>query len=584
VRVRPLEVPSPEAEGCVVPQQIYGGLVVPNQEGRLFGQLRDAAKLRKVVGGVATGEGDSVAILIRAAVEYVRTHVEDAAPNPNVAMALADLAVTGRAAFNDFCFIQPQDSPIQSAVHAFYANDPRVDSNLIFEGVKAVLDRAYRVVWFLRGRAARGDLGWIAVSGEDDIPHRPVNVVGSKFPQCDLLFTVPTVPPTAHEVVVSSRFVIATANEPVDPPILPAQRICPPNLEPVLPENDRIILFIHGSDSRLEEAEALIPHLVRTPDGRPTGFSVVSMDLPGSGYVNPIDHLEVAPFDPGKPVSTILWLRSHLALMPFLEQFIVRFISALSSRLGQPGIVEGRLAAVIGGSLGGNLGLRLAQRSYPGIRNVVAYSPGSVWNAANDMLMERGAEIAIGSVTAPEFPETRAAFIKSVFEGGLPSRPQADQWYRDGWPCKPGYISDARLQRQETYTWQSRRWHWRISLEELGWTWRDPDVVKQFRQPILLGAGSDDNYWPASIYTNTHDLAGEMVTPTWGDTFFFKDTGHSIHAERPAALAAKLFAFLDGPSTVKVPDVKGVAAAEAARTLIQTGLQSPRRTWWISCA
>ena len=53
--------------------------------------------------------------------------------------------------------------------------------------------------------------------------------------------------------------------------------------EPALPEHHRIILFIPGSDSRLEEADDLIPKLLYLPDGRPSGFAVISMDLPGAG-------------------------------------------------------------------------------------------------------------------------------------------------------------------------------------------------------------------------------------------------------------------------------------------------------------
>src|SRR5439155_13886588 len=160
-----------------------------------------------------------------------------------------------------------------------------------------VLDRAYQVAWFLRGETDRGGLGWIAVSGEDDLPHRPVNVPRTPFPQHNLYFTVPG---DLGEVPIQTRFAIATAADPPAPPALPAStRSVPPVLaEPTLPEHDRIILFINGSDSRLEEASDLIPKLVRLPNGRPSGFTVITMDLPGSGYASLIDHTEVGPWDP----------------------------------------------------------------------------------------------------------------------------------------------------------------------------------------------------------------------------------------------------------------------------------------------
>jgi hypothetical protein len=49
-----------------------------------------------------------------------------------------------------------------------------------------VLDTAYSALWAIRAnganwRAYRRQLGWIAVSGEDDLPHRPANI-----PQCSI--------------------------------------------------------------------------------------------------------------------------------------------------------------------------------------------------------------------------------------------------------------------------------------------------------------------------------------------------------------------------------------------------------------
>lgn len=559
MNIRQPEKPSPADESCTVSQQIYGAMLEPSQdpsqEGRLGDTLRKAAQIRKPGGG-----GDAVAILTLAANELCRTHLHDSPPNPSLAMALADLAVTGWVAFQDFCSAPPQDKPIQAVVQGAY---PGADPNLVPDCVREVLDRAYSVAWFLRGQSARGDLGWIAVSGEDDLPHRPVNVPGTKYPQFNLIFTTPGA--TGNPVVVSSRFTIATATRPVDPPVLPPHRTLPRFLEPILPPNDQIILYIHGSDSRLEEAEALIPHLVRTPDGLPTGYSVISMDLPGSGYVNTIDHTDVGAWTPvgflppdpfaippaGNPVNDVLipLVRKQLVLLPFLEQFIVNFVSALSSGLAQPGLVEGRIAAVMGGSLGGNLALRLAQRPEPWLRNLVAYSPGSVWDARGNFGIQLGLSDSIvvnliGRITQDETLQSRADFFAHAFDQKILIHTQPDQWYRDGWPCKPGYITNARLDRRETYTKESRRWHWRISFEELIWTWQDPTLVKNFKQRLLLGAGVMDNNDPINICSNTQGLAKEMREAVDGDTFFFENTGHSIHAERPAALAAKVFDFL----------------------------------------
>ena len=559
MRVRPVEIPRPD-ETCTPPPLVDGflthagmghgldyvlspGLWGPGNEGRLpdvFPALPPfpfGAKVR-----LAAQTKNAAEILTQAAVSQCMASI--GLGSIQAATALADLAVTGRVAHGDFCFNQPQDAQIQAAVGARIGNQPNVTPQGIQAAVAAVLDRAYKVAWFLSGQASRGDLGWIAVSGEDDLPDRPVNVSRTKYPQFDLLFTVPG---ALGSIAVSTRFAIATSVDRAPPPAATAQRACPPILEPSLPPGDRIILYIHGSDSRLEEADDLIPHLVRLPDGRPSGFSVISMDLPGSGYVNPIDHTEVGPWGPWGlakmvPAAAVLAVRNQAALMQFLERFVVNFVSALSSRLGQPGLVEGRIAAVMGGSLGGNLGLRLAQRHEPWLHNVVAYSAGSVWNAARDAAMAEAVVLGLDRPIEPETVGSRAAFFANAFDESLPVKTQPDQWYRDSWPCKVASVNNARLDRQEIYTPQYRRWHWRISLEEVASTWRDPGAPPQFAARLLLGAGQEDNYWPANIFNNTQALAGELSGE--GDTFFFVATGHSIHAERPAALARKVFAFV----------------------------------------
>jgi pimeloyl-ACP methyl ester carboxylesterase len=385
---------------------------------------------------------------------------------------------------------------------------------------------------------------WIAVSGEDDLPHRPVNVPATPYPQHDLFFTVPG---DLGEVAVQTRYSIATAAGP--PALAPStpRRTMPSVAEPVLPERDWIILFINGSDSRLEEAGDLIPKLLRLPDGRPSGFTVISVDLPGSGYMNPIDTTEVGAWPPaGDPAASF-------SLLPFLEQFILRFVATLSTRLGQPGLVESRLAAVIGGSLGGNLALRLARRG-SWIRNAVSWSPGSVWLATavdptrqNDLGLTFGAfqaGIAGGKarIGQLETGASRDAFFASAFDEKIPVKTQPAQWYRDDFPWKQQYIGNARMDRRETYTRQFRDWHWRVSFEELVWSWKNP-AVQDFRSRLLLGAGAEDDIWPVSIFSNTETVAMQLSAVD-GDTFFFDHTGHSIHAERPQLLASRILGFL----------------------------------------
>jgi pimeloyl-ACP methyl ester carboxylesterase len=523
--------------------------LVVGQEWRLIQPLRDAALTM-----------NATSILTEAVVAQCQHYLSGS--SPDLGMAFADLAVTGRNAYQDFVALKPQDGgPIRAAAAAKLATlgTPGVTPQLVLRAESEVLDRAYQVAWFLRAQTPRGNVGWIAVSGEDDLPHRPVNVPRTNFPQSDLYFTVNG---DLGAVVVQTRYAIATATEPDPTPVSLPKRSLPPVPNPALPPNDRIILFIHGSDSRLEEANDIIPKLVRLPDGRPSGFCVISMDMPGSGYVNQIDHTEVGPWTAGTlptwPLPPVGLGSVTISLLPFLERFLVRFVATLGSRLGQP--VESRIAAVMGGSLGGNLALRLARRSEQWIRNsnVIAFSTGSVWHTAGPVnpfdptettdstLLQAGVLLGMPSVGVTEGPASRDQFFAGAFDQRIPDKTQPEQWYRDDFPSKMQYITNARLDRRETYTPQYRRWHWRVSVEELLWSWRDP-AAQNFRARVLLGAGSEDDIRPAHIYTNTRKLAAEL-TATNGDSFFFEHTGHSIHAERPDALGQRILAFLTSPT------------------------------------
>ena len=543
--------------------------MVVGSEWRLIKGLRDAAS-----------SGSALTILTEAVVAQVQ---EDLSRAPTgLGMALADLAVTGRRAFADFASNVPQEGGAIEA-HAkrklTALGTSGATPKLIGYATSAVLDRAYQVAWFLRAQTDRVELGWIAVSGEDDLPHRPVNVPRTPFPQHDLSFLVPKPDSSGDVLRVQTRFAIATATEPAATEVSLPQRALPKEVEPTLPENDRIILFLNGSDSRLEEANDLIPKLVRLPNGRPSGFSVLTLDLPGSGYASLIDHTDVGPWFPHIDPGTRLLDPGPVVLLPFMEDFVVSFVEELSKQLGKKGLVESRLAAVVGGSLGGNLALRLARRPVsvdddrPWVPNAVAWDAGSVWG--HDDAIYVGILGAIPRVGEDETAASRDAFFASAFEEKLPTVPrltQPEQWYRDDWPEKLQYITMARLDRRETYTPQFRHWHWRSSLEELQWSWQDPSV-QDFKSRVLLGAGREDEFWPADFFKNTGKLAIELAD-TDGDSFFFDNTGHSVHAERPEALAGKIMAFLGKPATTdwtnfqvfQVEVVKGAGAGGAPVT------------------
>ena len=168
-----------------------------NSTYRLIPELRQAAQTK-----------DPIQILARAAEAFFfAINLAETVLDKRVALArgnaFADLAVTGREVYREFSgkvFSGGTDSDQLKlgTIDLLVAQDPIPSFTVeqIDEATNMALDRAYKVAWALRGRpgqqaALRADLGWIAVSGEDDKPHRPVNI--------------PPPPYEQHEIVVSTQ-------------------------------------------------------------------------------------------------------------------------------------------------------------------------------------------------------------------------------------------------------------------------------------------------------------------------------------------------------------------------------------------
>ena len=242
-------------------------------EGRLRAELRAAAKA-----------ADPVFMLCQSAKAFARDDTV-------LGRAYADLSVTGKRSFSRF----RQNPPTESNLAGCTGNSRAIDS---------ALNRAYNVANAIRfaNSPDRRRLGWIAVSGEDDQPHRPVNVPSAEFPQYDLTVTVPVrgyngmAPPPP--ITLTTRYMIAQpppgglATAPRD-----SGRNVPADAKPVLDADAEVILFIHGMDSRLEEALDLTHALHRI--GAKTGkkYVIIAMDLPTSGYADNIDHLRIASLE-----------------------------------------------------------------------------------------------------------------------------------------------------------------------------------------------------------------------------------------------------------------------------------------------
>ena len=520
-------------------------LVDTSAEGRLVGWLRSAAQCM-----------DPIEILKQSAVSFYRVYKGIPTDTLDGAMALADLAVSGRRTYSRFSAHPPQEADLLNDVRGRLAGvvQTQADEENVLGMVKATLDRAYRVAWVLRDpnpatrHQTRQSLSpfWIAVSGEDDPPDRPVNVSSAAFPQFDI-------PVTCQGHTVHTRYMIALPGPPPYSWVHPTApfRPIPGILSPVIPADHEVILFIHGHSSRIEESSDLVGPLHQAGLQMGKKYAVVAFDLPSNGYSEMIEHTSIAASN-ATQFSTSPFTSSPATypLLDFLVEFVISFVKALDEHVS----ITNRIAAVIGGSLGGNLCLRLGERNEPWIKNIAAWSPASAWSTFNHDLLKGVALTTVqGRMNEGESASSRSKFFQEAFDStaGPGTPPQPQMWYRDSWPCKASYIADDRIQRQEIYNPIFRRWHWRVALEQLLFSHLNTDTADGSprcaanRTHTFLAAGKDDDYSWSNIYSATRTLADRMaMTP--GTSLFLRNTGHSIHNERPLLLSQNIVRFVLG--------------------------------------
>jgi pimeloyl-ACP methyl ester carboxylesterase len=552
--------------------------------------------------------------------------------NEAMGQALADLSVTGRRAFA--AFKQAKKLPtyctkqMPALASLLPANCPMLSSMPkraeLVKGCQKALDRAYTVANFLRtGQnlqtnpdkvSQRNNLHWIAVSGEDDAPHRPVNVPSSDFPQYDLdvLVEAPLAllgqPPLPPLVTVSTRYVIAQSRPPAQPAITPVNLALRAEPEPIIGPDAEILIFVHGMDSRAEEANDIIKALFKRMAGSRKNLVVISMDLPTSGYATNLNYDQVSPLGLiGGPKVTLLpvpvpippelygpvvpvFLAAGLPppppivppmtpipdfgatgqapLLDFIETFVVRFVETLDRKVP----ITGNIKAVIGGSLGGNISFRLGRRpSVPWLPETVVWSPASIWDSLGEgpapgepwnMLKHLGPRDAWQKANnrdpndpndlGPKRTGLRAAFFGSWDQAIVPvliPKAQSDTWTSENWPCHKSAIVAARLDRQETYDPNFQSWHWRLAAEQLLYSHQSMDATTHMPRYLL-------NYKPMLLACGTEDevpfnnicSATQKTVPhmimTPGKAIFFQNTGHSVDNERRDAFAKEIDDFL----------------------------------------
>jgi pimeloyl-ACP methyl ester carboxylesterase len=557
---KPAQPPTPP-EYNSAPGAIAGspGSTLGANEGRVRAELRAAAAKK-----------DPIHDLCTAAQSFTRNHPAsgNTPSDHDFGDAFADLSVTGKATFAQFERLHPNEASLRANPACAGASP---------QAITGVLDRAYHVANALRGphdSPERRALNWIAVSGEDDEPYRPVNVPTNegKFPEFQILVPVPK-----YNLSVNTRYMIAHAHAPAfsRPAALlvdggPGRQVQADFL-PALANDAEVILFIHGMDSRLEEADDLTKAMHKLPGHN---WTIVSMDLPSSGYADYLDYQSMWP------ISSVQC--HHTPVVDFNEDFIVAFVDALDAQLH--GQLKPRIKAVVGGSLGGNMAMRLGRRpNTPWITAVVPWSPAAIWpsmiaqhnaiaagcDTGWDMAKDRGVNQALKwggleerFLASHETPELRRELFYGGFDwdggelvaifSGNNHKPQAACWFSDSYKCKRNSILAARLDRQETYTARWRVAHWWLGAEQLAFS--QQQFAPGTREPLyllnnkrmLLFSGVDDVC--ADLGKYTRDVASKMVN-TPGCARFLQGTGHSLDNEHPDYIAHQIADFVASGAT-----------------------------------
>ena len=524
-------------------------IVVKSGNGRLLPELRASA-----------AQADARQNLLASTLAYL--HDDEA-----MGKAYADLSITGKRGYSHFKTLYHQGQVTEPILLTQLQAQPQSQGfspEAMLMAVTQTLDRVFRVAHALHelNSPYRAELGYIAVSGEDDEPHRPVNVPTAPYRQYDL-----AVPVGTH--VVHTRYIIADSLHPETPsaPITPITRWrLPEEPQPTLSADAKVLIYVHGMDSRLEEGLDLTKALQKIARETGENWTVVIMDMPTSGYADKIDHTTISPItDIGSGRGFLLFgFNAHghqnVPVLDFDENFIVSFVDTLDAKIP----LKAHLKAVIGGSLGGNMTFRMGRRTdLAWLKSTVTWSPASIWTGLAD-----GSDLfkQIGVVTGwnraggdpasvPETDGARNTFFTQAFRDVINFGPiqvvpaQPNQWWRTTWPCFKANKKLARIEREEIYTPNFRLWHWRLGAEQLIFSQQGaPDISRprylDNHVRMLLACGKNDHFAFTDICWTTQKVSRRMVN-TPGKTLVFENTGHSIHNERPNAFARQIVKFLN---------------------------------------
>ena len=251
---------------------------------------------------------------------------------------------------------------------------------------------------------------------------------------------------------------------------------------PAVKEEGLPVVMLHGIASRIEEYEDLI-------DRMRARRRVIVMDLPGNGYSD----------KPARPYS-----------LAFLEDAVLDLLDHL----------EVKEADLTGGSLGGNLVLRLAHRAPQRFRRLAPWAPGGAWEPMR----------LLGMLTSVWLRTGTTFFWPSVWV-------QSRFWYHPAWKGREEALRQAFAHYREIFEAPFVRMYFELAREQV-MTSLFP-IAPSIYQPTLLLWGDQDQ--ALGMGSGVKRLASLLPNAR---LHVFPGVRHALAAEAPADLAREVDRFL----------------------------------------